>query len=70
MGVNTSNWLPMRMGAGVTVFQTTGETRLVVDCRVKPTALDGHARITLDPYGMMEICGGGDTISTGVLWST
>ena len=39
---------PLRMaGAGKLVFQTVGETRLVVDSKVKPVALVGQVKMTL-----------------------
>ena len=36
-------------GAGKTVVQPVGETRLVVDCKANPVALVGHIKITLTP---------------------
>ena len=38
-------------GAGELVAQT-GETRFVVDCKVKPVALVGHVKITFAPEGI------------------
>src|SRR6266851_9571115 len=35
----------------------TGETRFVVDCKVKPAALVGHVKITFAPDGMTVSCG-------------
>jgi len=49
-------WPLTTMGAGVLVVQT-GDTRFVVDCRVKPVALVGHVRMTLAPEGMMVSSG-------------
>ena len=36
-------------GAGETLVQSTGEARLVADCKVKPGALVGHVKITSAP---------------------
>ena len=41
----------------LTVVQTAGETRFVVDCKVKPVALVSHVKITLVPAGVMVSCG-------------
>ena len=37
----------------LTVVQTAGEARFVVDCKVKPVTLGGHVKITLAPKGIM-----------------
>ena len=42
----------MTTGAGELVLQT-GETRFVVDCKVNPTALVGHVKMTFVPEGMI-----------------
>jgi hypothetical protein len=48
---------PLRMtGAGKLVFQTVGETRLVVDSKMKPVALVGQVKMTLVPERMMVSC--------------
>ena len=43
-----------------TVLQTTGETRLVVDCKVNPAALVGHVKITFAPERIIVSWGGGN----------
>ena len=48
----------MTTGAGETVVQTADDTRLVVDCNVKPVALVVHVKITFAPEGMILNCGG------------
>jgi len=48
----------MMTGAGETVVQTADETGFVVDCKLNPTALVGHVKITLAPEGMLVRCGG------------
>jgi len=44
-------------GAGETGLQTAGETRFVVDCKVKPVAFIGHVKITLVPELIIVSCG-------------
>ncbi len=44
-------------GAGELVLQITGETRLVADCSVNPTALVGHVKIAFAPKGVIVSCG-------------
>src|ERR1039457_7077235 len=46
-------------GAGELVIQTTGGTRFVADCSVKPVALTGHVKTTSAPAGVMASCGRG-----------
>ena len=71
MGLITTFCPPMTTGAEEQVLQTAGETRFVVDCRVKPLALVGHVKMTLAPEGMIVSCGGGNEIlNTGVGSST
>ena len=46
----------MMTGAGELVLQTAGESRFVVDCKVKPKALVGHVKMIPlggTPEGMM-----------------
>src|SRR2546426_899246 len=50
-------WPSMTTGPGETVVQTAGETRFVVDCRVKLTALVGHVRMTFDAEATIVSCG-------------
>ena len=38
------------------LVQTAGETRLVVDCKLNPAALVGHAKITFVPERMIVSC--------------
>ena len=45
-------------GAGVTVAQTAGETRFVVDCKVNPEPAAGHVNTTLVPDRIMVSRGG------------
>ena len=45
MRLVTVFWPAMTTGAGELVLQTTGETRLVVDCKVNPTALVDHLKM-------------------------
>ena len=54
-------WPAMTTGAGELVLQITGETRLVVDCKVNPAALVGHVK-TIPLGGTPEnkiVMGGG-----------
>jgi len=53
MGLVTVFCPLMTMGAGELVLQLAGEIRFVVDSKVKPVALVGHATTTLAPEGMM-----------------
>src|SRR6266567_1943192 len=48
----------MATGVGELVLQTAGETRLVVDCKMNPTALVGQAKMTFVPEGMVVSCAG------------
>src|SRR5258708_6228326 len=48
----------MTTGTGELVVQTAGETRFVVDCKVKPETLVGHVKIMLAPAGIIASCGG------------
>src|SRR5580658_11369614 len=47
----------MTTGAGKLVLRAAGE-RFVVDSKVNPTALVGHAKTTLAPERVMASCGG------------
>ncbi len=47
----------MTTGAGEFVFQTAGETRFVVDCKVNPVALVGHIKMTFAPERLIVSCG-------------
>src|SRR6266536_521309 len=58
MGLVTVFWPLTTTGVGELVLQTAGEARLVVDCKVNPTALVGHVKMTLVPEGMMVSCAG------------
>ena len=40
-------------GAGETLAQTGGDTKFVVDCKVKLVALVGHVKTTLAPENVM-----------------
>ncbi len=48
---------PWTMTGATELLTQTGETRLVVDCRVNPMALAGHAKMTLPRDGVMFSCG-------------
>ena len=52
MRLVTANCPLTTNGTGETVLQTAGGTRLVVDCKVNPTALVGHVKMTFAPYGI------------------
>ena len=49
MGLITTFCPPMTTGQGESALQTAGETRFVVDCKVKPVALVGHVKMTFAP---------------------
>lgn len=51
------------IGAGESVVQTTGETRLVVDCKVNPVALAG-SRTQRGPMGAVPLRGIIDVAAT------
>ena len=51
-------------GAGETIVQTAGGSRLVVDCNVKPATLVGHAKITLVAERRMDSCGVNEMLNT------
>ena len=51
-------------GAGRLVFQTAGETRFVVDCKVNPVKLAGHVTITLVPERIIVSCGDNKILNT------
>ena len=59
MGLVTANCPLTMTGVGELVIQT-GETRFVVDCRVKPVKFVGHDKMTLAADGMIASCGGGN----------
>ena len=54
----TVYWRLRMTGAGETGVHAAGETRFVVDCKVKPVALVGHVKITFAPEVMMVSCEG------------
>src|SRR5215831_10337673 len=66
-GLVTVFWPAMTTGAGELVLQTTGETRLVVDCKVKPTALVDHDRTASVPEGMIVSCAGDENRFVGLV---
>src|SRR5271168_5223918 len=51
----------MTTGAGKLVLQTAGK-RFVVDSKVNPAALVGHAKTMLAPQRVMASCGPGNEI--------
>src|SRR6266566_8885729 len=53
MGLVTAFCRSTTTEPGETLVQNTGETRLVVDCKVNVVALVGQVRITLAPEGMI-----------------
>jgi hypothetical protein len=61
-GLVTVFWPLTTTGAGELVVQTPGEPRFVVDCKMKPVALTGHVKTTLDLQGMMVSGGGSGTM--------
>jgi hypothetical protein len=65
-GLVTTFCPPMTTGAGELVVQADGEDRFVVDCKVKPTALVGHIRMTLVAEGMMVSCAGNENGLVGM----
>src|SRR5271169_2731351 len=54
MGLVTALLVLTMAGAVETVVQTVGETKLVVDCNVKPVALVGHSKTKLAPERMVD----------------
>ena len=54
----------MTTGAGETVLQIADESRLVADCKVKPTASVGHVKITLAPEEVSVSYGGDEGLKT------
>ncbi len=48
------------MGSGKTVFQTTGESRFVVNCKMNPAKLLGHDIIISVAEGIIVSCGCGN----------
>src|SRR4051812_17027595 len=53
------NSAPTVAGALVKSVQVTSEARFVVDCRVNPELLVGHAKTTFVPKRVIVSCGGG-----------
>src|SRR6266705_7095984 len=68
MGLVTVFWPAMTTGAGELVLQNTGETRVVVDCNVNPTALVDHFKTIPPgevPEGVMVTCAGEESRFVG-----
>ena len=51
-------WPLTTTGPGEIAVQGPGETKLVVDCKVKPVALVGQVKMTLEPDILIFSCGG------------
>src|SRR5260370_28103249 len=64
MGLVTVFWRLRTTGPGETLVQNTGETRLVVDCKVNVAALVGQVKMTFALEGMIFSWGGMKRLNT------